>query len=91
LKKALYGLKQAPRAWSDKISKYLISIGFQVSSSDSSLYVKKTERGIVVIVIYVDDLIVTGDSGHDIASVKEMLCAEFDMKDLGELRYFFGH
>lgn len=48
LKKALYGLKQAPRAWSDKISKYLISIGFQVSSSDSSLYVKKTERGIVV-------------------------------------------
>jgi len=58
LKKALYGLKQAPRAWSDKISnKYLISIGFQVSSSDSSLYVKKTERGIVV--IYVDDLIVT--------------------------------
>lgn len=37
-----------------------------------------------------DDLIVTGDSGHDIASVKEMLCAEFDMKDLGELRYFLG-
>jgi len=85
LKKALYGLKQAPRTWSDKISKYLISIGFQVSSSDSSLYVKKTERGIVGIVIYVDDLIVTGDSGHDIASVKEMLCAKFDMKDLASL------
>ena len=54
---------------------------------------KKTERGTVVIVIYVDDLIViniTSDSGHDIANVKEMLCVEFDMKDLGELRYFLG-
>jgi len=63
LKKALYGLKQAPHAWSDKINKYLMSIGFSVGTSDSSLYMKKTERGIVVIVIYVDDLIVTGDSG----------------------------
>ena len=52
---------------------------------------KKTERGIVVIVIYVDDLIVMiGDSSKDIAKVKEMLCAEFDMKDLGDLRYFLG-
>jgi len=51
---------------------------------------KKTERGIMVIVIYVDDLIVIGDSGKDIAKVKEMLCAEFDMKDLRDLRYFLG-
>ncbi|MDM1715268.1 hypothetical protein HX137_32195, partial [Pseudomonas sp. 165] len=56
----------------------------------SSLYMKKTEDGVVVIVIYVDDLIVPGDSGKGIAKDKEMLCAEFDMKDLGDLRYFLG-
>jgi hypothetical protein len=40
LKKALYGLKQAPRAWSDKISHYLVTSGFQTSNVDFSLYVK---------------------------------------------------
>jgi len=84
------GLKQAPHAWSDKISKYLMSIGFSIGTLDSSLFMKKIERGIVVIVIYVDDLIVIGDFGKDIAKVKEMLCAKFDMKDLGDLRYFLG-
>src|SRR6516165_847482 len=90
LKKALYGLKQAPRAWSDKISKYLVSIGFVVGATDSSLYVKKTDLGIVIIVIYVDDLILTGDYDIGIGEVKASLCREFDMKDLGELRFFLG-
>lgn len=90
LKKALYGLKQAPRAWSDKISRYLVSIGFVVGNADSSLYVKKTQDGIVMIVIYVDDLIITGDCGKGIDEVKASLCKEFDMKDLGDLRFFLG-
>jgi len=51
LKKALYGLKQAPRAWSKKIGEYLVTSGFQTSDADFSLYVKKTNHGIVVIVI----------------------------------------
>jgi hypothetical protein len=59
LKKTLYNLKQAPRAWSDKIGHYLIISGFKTSNADFSLYVKKTNHGIVVIVIYVDDLIIT--------------------------------
>jgi hypothetical protein len=59
LKKILYGLKQAPKAWSDKIGQYLVTSGFQTSNVDFSLYVRKTNHGIVVIVIYVDDLIIT--------------------------------
>ncbi len=89
-KKALYGLKQAPRAWSDKIGQYLVTSGFQTSNADFSLYVKKTNHGIVVIVIYVDDLIITGDSDADIANLKKLLKQKFEMKDLGELRYFLG-
>jgi hypothetical protein len=59
LKKTLYGLKQAPRDWSDKIGQYIITSGFQTSNVDFSLYVKKTDHGIIVIVIYVDDFIIT--------------------------------
>jgi hypothetical protein len=90
LKKTLYGLKQTPRAWSDTICQYLVTSGFQTSNADFSLYVKKTNHGIVVIVIYVDDLIITGDSDVDIFDLKKFLKQKFEMKDLGELCYFFG-
>jgi hypothetical protein len=90
LKKALYGLKQAPRAWSNTIGQYLVTSGFQTSNANFSLYVKKTDHGIVVIVIYVDDLIITGDSDVDIFDLKKLLKQKFEMKDLGELRYFLG-
>jgi hypothetical protein len=52
--------------------------------------VKKTNHGIVVIVIYVDDLIITRDSDVDIFDLKKLLKQKFEMKDLGELRYFLG-
>jgi hypothetical protein len=90
LKKALYGLKQAPGAWSDKICQYLVTSGFQTSNANFSLYVKKTNHGIIVIVIYVDDLIIIGDSDANIFDLKKLLKQKFEMKDLGELRYFFG-
>jgi len=90
LKKALYGLKQAPRAWSDKISQYFVTSGFQTSVVDFSLYVKKTDYGIIVIVIYVDDLIITGDNDADIFDLKKLLKQKFEMKDSRKLRYFLG-
>jgi len=77
LKKALYGLKQAPRAWLDKIGQYFFTSGFQTSNVDFSLYVKETNHGIVVIVIYVDDLIITGDSDADIFDLKKLFKQKF--------------
>ena len=82
--------KQAPRAWLHKIGRYLVTIGFQISNADFSLYVKRIDRGIVLVVIYVDDLIVTGDNDVDIDDVKLLLKQKFKMKDLGELHYFLG-
>ncbi len=90
LKKTLYGLKQALRAWSNKIGQYFVISGFQTSNANFSLYVKKTDHGIVVIIIYVDDLIITGDNDADIFDLKKLLKQNFEMKDLGELRYFLG-
>jgi histone deacetylase 1/2 len=90
LKKTLYDLKQAPRAWSNKISQYLVTSGFQSFDANFSLYVKKTNRGIFIIVIYVDDLIITKDSIANISNLKKLLKQKFEMKDLGELHYFLG-
>ena len=84
MKKALYGLKQAPRAWTYKMSMFLQSIRFEISKVDHSFYVKKIGCGLIVIVIYVDDLIVTRKD--EIVHVKKVLGVEFDMKDLGELK-----
>jgi hypothetical protein len=73
LKKTLYGLKQTPRTWSDKIGQYLVTSGFQTSNVYFSLYVKKTNRGIVVIVIHVDDLIIIGNNNANICDLKKLL------------------
>ena len=86
----MYGLKQAPRAWHARIVAYLVSIGFHMADADHSLYARKNEHGIVIICIYVDDLIVGGDNEAEIEHVKTLLKQEFEMKDLGELRYFLG-
>ena len=71
--KALYGLKQAPRAWLDKIGEYLITIGFQFFNAKFSLYVKRIDKGIGLVVIYVDDLIITSDNDTNINEVKLLL------------------
>ena len=72
------------------MSKFLQSIGIEISNVDHSLYVKKIGCWLIVIVIYVDDLIVIGSSRDEIVHVKKVLRGELDMKDLGELKYFLG-
>eukprot|EP00253_Pinus_taeda_P036726 PITA_36726 len=90
LAKALYGLKQAPRAWYMKIDQYLTDHGFQRSPSDANLYIKHTGDDILFVVVYVDDLIITGSSAHLIHGIKQDLCRTFDMTDLGLLHYCLG-
>ena len=67
-----------------------MTIGFRRAHADHSLYVRESDTGIVVITIYVDDLIIVGDSAMEIDHVKGLLKQEFEMKDLGELHYFLG-
>ena len=90
LKKALYGLKQAPQAWHERISQYLVTIGFVMADADHSLYLCKSEKGFVFVTIYVDDLIIGGDHLDEVEHIKGLLKQEFEMKDLGELRFFLG-
>ena len=61
LKKVLYGLKQAPRAWYERIDKYLTSLGFSKNKANLNLYYKKDKDGMVILILYVDDLLITCD------------------------------
>ena len=90
LKKALYGLKQAPRQWFAKLSSALLSFGFTQSYADHSLFIEQTDNTFTAILIYVDDLIITGNNITQIEKVKRLLSSQFHMKDLGHLGYFLG-
>eukprot|EP00253_Pinus_taeda_P008433 PITA_08433 len=89
LKKALYGLKLAPRAWYGLIDGYLRKMGFVKSDGDPNLYYLVVENDPLILVLYVDDLFLTGSSKL-IKGCKENLAIEFDMKDLGQMHYFVG-
>eukprot|EP00253_Pinus_taeda_P016265 PITA_16265 len=73
-----------------KIDQYLIDHGFQRSPFDANLYIKLTGDDILFVVVYVDDLIITGSSAHLIHGIKQDLCNTFDMTDLGLLHYCLG-
>ena len=90
LHKSLYGLKQAPRAWNDRFTAFLPSLGFASTYSDSSLFVKNVEAGIIILLVYVDDIIVTGSNIVEIQAVIQSLASEFEIKDLGKLHFFLG-
>ncbi|KAE8669333.1 hypothetical protein F3Y22_tig00112249pilonHSYRG00290 [Hibiscus syriacus] len=90
LRKALYGLKQAPRAWYGKIAEFLTKNGYSVTPADSSLFVKDNEGKLAIVLVYVDDLIITGDDEAEILQTKENLSVRFQMKELGQLKHFLG-
>ncbi|KAM1528050.1 hypothetical protein ACFX1Z_017449 [Malus domestica] len=90
LHKSLYGLKQAPRAWNDRFTQFLPQLGFQTTTSDPSLFVKPVDGAIVVLLLYVDDIIITGNASSAIQQVVAALTNEFELKDLGPLHFFLG-
>ncbi|KAH9667020.1 retrovirus-related pol polyprotein from transposon RE1 [Citrus sinensis] len=90
LEKALYGLRQAPRAWFDKLKGALSCWGFKNSKSDTSLFFRRIESKIVIMLIYVDDIIITGSDSQGIEEVIKDLNTSFALKDLGNLNFFLG-
>ena len=89
LKKALYGLKQAPRAWYGRIDSFLTGMGFTKSKDDSNINFKVMNDDPVILLLYVDDLFLTGEENL-ITNCKNKLTSNFEMKYLGPMHYFLG-
>ena len=90
LNKSLYGLKQSGKNWNKMLNDYLLTNGYESNPVDPCVYTKQFVNGIVVILIWVDDLIIGASDEHLLCDVKQMLNAKFKMKDLGKLSYFLG-
>ena len=88
LKKSIYGLKQSPRCWNSSLDDTLKRLGFVQTSGDPCIYVRsKGEKFIVA--FYVDDIILACKSEKHLREMKDALSQQYNMKDLGELNYFF--
>jgi hypothetical protein len=90
LDKAVYGLKQAPRAWYSRLSSNLLNLGFVASKSDTSLFIYKHSGVTLYMLVYVDDIIVTGSCDKTISTLLKELRSEFALKELGDLHFFLG-
>ncbi|KAL5539581.1 hypothetical protein UlMin_044002 [Ulmus minor] len=90
LHKSLYGLKQASRSWFHKFLSAINKFGFKQSQADHSLFTKVCEDSFTAILLYVDDMIITGNNKRAIDDVKSFLGSCFKLKDLGFLKYFLG-
>ncbi|RVW24916.1 Retrovirus-related Pol polyprotein from transposon RE1 [Vitis vinifera] len=90
LQRALYGLKQSPRAWFGRFSLAMKKYGFQQSNADHTLFLKKQQGKVIALIVYVDDMVITGDDIEEISRLQGQLASEFEMKNLGGLKYFLG-
>ena len=90
LQRALYGLKQSPRAWFGRFSLAMKKYGFQQSNADHTLFLKKQQGKVTALIVYVDDMVITGDDIEEISRLQGQLASEFEMKNLGGLKYFLG-
>ena len=90
LQKSLYGLKQSPRAWFGKFNQAVEKFGMQKSKSNHSVFYRNSSSDIILLVVYVDDIVITGSDSKCISSLKSFVQSQFHTKDLGMLRYFLG-
>uniref|UniRef100_A0AAV1VJN2 Integrase catalytic domain-containing protein n=1 Tax=Peronospora matthiolae TaxID=2874970 RepID=A0AAV1VJN2_9STRA len=90
LVKAIYGLKQASRVWNETFDEFVCFIGFEVSAFDPCLYIKVVDGHCVLVLVYVDDVLVTGSSLELIAQTKADLKTRFEMTDSGKCTLYWA-
>ncbi|CAL8993798.1 unnamed protein product [Prunus brigantina] len=90
LKKSLYGLKQSPRAWFGRFTKSMKFFGYTQSNADHTLFLKRDGKKLTAPIVYVDDIVVIWKRHGRAIETTKYLSREFEMKDLGDLKYFLG-
>ena len=90
LHKSLYGLKQSSRQWFAKFSSALLEFGFVQSKADYTLFTRSLADSFIAILVYVDDIVVASDNSAAVSTFIHLLNNKFQLKDLGQLKYFLG-
>ncbi|KAI0526984.1 hypothetical protein KFK09_002580 [Dendrobium nobile] len=90
LRKSIYGLKQSPRQWFHKLTKFLQHLGFQFSTADPSLLIFNRDNIKVFILIYVDDILITGNNTAKMTEILQHLRSKFSLKQLGDISLYLG-
>ncbi|PKU70166.1 Retrovirus-related Pol polyprotein from transposon TNT 1-94 [Dendrobium catenatum] len=90
LNKALYGLKQAPRQWYNTFTSTLLHLGFSHSQSDPSLFVYNHNKCRIYLLVYVDDILISGNDPTAVTTILAKLSQQFNMKHLGPASEFIG-
>nr|GFB74913.1 putative ribonuclease H-like domain-containing protein [Tanacetum cinerariifolium] len=88
--KALYGLHQAPRAWYETLATYLLENGFQRGTIDQTLFIKRQQKDILQVQIYIDDIIFGATNKALCESFEKLMKDKFQMSSMGELTFFLG-
>lgn len=89
LKKSLYRLKQSPRACFDQFAKIMRKQGYRKAQSDHIMFLQHTSNGRkTILIVYVNDIIITRDNLEEIKRLKKGLSIDFEVKDLRQMRYF---
>jgi hypothetical protein len=90
IRQALYGLKQSPRQWNKALHEHLVSLGFVPSNFDPALYLRLHADGVILLLVYVDDLLILCSCTRILPLLKKQLMGRWQMKDLGEIKYYLG-
>ena len=90
LQRSIYGLKQASRQWYLKFDEVICSLGFRENTVDQCIYLKNSVSRFIILVLYVDDILLTSNDLNFLFETKQMLTTHFDMKDLSDASFVLG-
>lgn len=90
LQKSIYGLKQSSRVWNNTLNKTLLDFGLKRSTADQCIYHSETSKGILIVAIYVDDILVFSNDSEIERKLVDMLRSQFKMKDMGGVSSVLG-
>ena len=88
--KLFYGLKQAPRAWYTRLNDFFLFISFRAYKVDTSLFILSDGTNIFYLLVYVDDILLTGNNYNMLHHLIQLLSSKFTLRDLGVVHYFLG-